>query len=646
MIENWYHEAACSIAGAGCNIKLVIQKIESIADRGIFIVYLALAVITPLLFSTRNSELFEVPKMLFVYFAAVLIATLAHIKFAALKKHPYPLNLVFISFVILFVTQVVSTFTSIDKFTSIYGYPSRLNGGILSLFAYLIVFFGTLNLSREKIQTLLQAAVISALAVSLWGIPGHFGYDPNCLILSGQLTSSCWQKEFDPTLRIFSTLGQPNWLASYLVLIIPISIAQIFIAKKKSAIVFFLISTIFILIALIFTNSRAGIAGFIASLVVFVLILGKQNIAKFKKVIVPLFILSAVVGIIFGASLVSRAKEALGQTSSPGTESGAIRLIVWRGAIDVFKNYPLLGTGPETFAYSYYKVRPLEHNQTTEWNFFYNKAHNEFLNYLANTGVFGFSAYIFFLTATLFTLFRISKQKDEEVSLISKAVFASLVGYQITIFFGFSTVATQLLMFLQVGSSLVLGKKENLKYVNLKFLNEKTQLAAFALVIIIGSVGIAYAARLYAADVFYSQKSFNTAIKLFPSNNPFYLADSAYSTVLSMDTKQVLDQTRTALETSPSNLLVMRKVANTYLLVAQSDKQYEQLALDTGQKMMALAPSDPQTYLAFAKIQVGVDQNEAAKKTLKKVLELKPDYAEAQELLDQLNRNQQPETSE
>jgi len=53
-------------------------------------------------------------------------------------------------------------------------------------------------------------------------------------------------------------------------------------------------------------------------------------------------------------------------------------------------------------------------------------------------------------------------------------------------------------------------------------------------------------------------------------------------------------------------------------------------------KLIQLAPNDPQSHLSLAKIQAALDQKEEAKKTLEKALELKPDYQEAQELLEQL----------
>ena len=50
----------------------------------------------------------------------------------------------------------------------------------------------------------------------LWGLPGRFGYDMSCFLFLGQLNNSCWTDQFHPEVRMFSTLGQPNWLGAFL----------------------------------------------------------------------------------------------------------------------------------------------------------------------------------------------------------------------------------------------------------------------------------------------------------------------------------------------------------------------------------------------------------------------------------------------
>src|SRR3989339_981087 len=77
-----------------------------------------------------------------------------------------------------------------------------------------------------------------------------------------------------------------------------------------------------------------------------------------------------------------------------GSDSMDIRKVVWQGAIELGQRYPLFGPGVETFAYTYYWVRPAAHNLLSEWDFLYNKAHNEYLNFLATTGFFGLLTYL------------------------------------------------------------------------------------------------------------------------------------------------------------------------------------------------------------------------------------------------------------
>ena len=194
------------------------DRIIPFIDHLLLYHYLALAVATPIIFTTQTTELYEVPKMFFVYAVSIMVLFLTVTKFIIGGKMLIPKNPITFAFAVFVAIQTISTFFSIDKYTSIFGFPTRLNGGLLSQFAYLIIFATALfNLSKEGAKKILLTTVATALFVSLWGIPSHFGRDPSCLVLTGRLTSGCWQADFNPQLRIFSTLGQPNWLASYLV---------------------------------------------------------------------------------------------------------------------------------------------------------------------------------------------------------------------------------------------------------------------------------------------------------------------------------------------------------------------------------------------------------------------------------------------
>ena len=646
------------------------DKISKLLDNVIWICFLALAVLTPLIFFLGNIEIFEVPKMHFVYLASTIILFSTLTKSAIEGKFLIPKNLPFFIFLIFLIVQVISTFFSIDKFTSIFGYPSRLNGGLLSQFAYLAIFYaGLVNINFEKAKKLLIATVMSALFVSLWGIPGHFGRDPSCLVLADQLTSDCWQEEFNPKLRIFSTLGQPNWLASYLVLILPFAIAFSMIFEKKVLKNFFAATAIILFIALVMTTSRAGILGIFLALLILAVFAGRALIIdNFKVIRIILFGFLAAI-LLFGSFLFARIGEIVSrdqpqQPNSPiaqqpavtGTESSEIRLIVWQGAIAAFKKRPILGFGPETFAYSYYLYRPLSHNQTTEWNFFYNKAHNEFLNYLATTGALGTFFYVAFLASVIFILFIRQKKEDSENKLLTAAAAGSILGYQTTIFFGFSTVTAQTTMFLAICAILCLA---NQNYFEIQ-MKEKLRTRFAQGTFLLGLIILSFPLRLYFADLSWARAkelesantarslgAYKTARSLSPVFDPFIESDFAYRQAVYanvLEDKSQADQYVTeadkkaqkADKSAKSNLIVKRRIANTYLLLAKIDPTFSQKALDSGQDLLKLAPTDPQSYLTLAKIQVGVGQKEKAQETLTLALLLKPDYLEAQQLFEQL----------
>ncbi|MEK7550768.1 MAG: O-antigen ligase family protein [Patescibacteria group bacterium] len=373
--------------------------------------------LTPLILWPYTSEVFEFNKIIFVYLMTTVITTSWVIRCITENKIIFRRTLLDWPLIIYLVTSLLSTVFSIDIHTSIFGYYSRFNGGLLSIVCYSLLYWAFVsNMNRKSALFTVHCSLFTATLVSLYGILQHFGIDKNI-----------WVQDVQN--RIFSTLGQPNWLAAYLVALLPI------IYNLKFKIYNYTVAILFF-VTLLFTKSRSGLLGFIVADVVFWSILlfrnFKQNLKSFFIFNILFLILFLAVGNPFQNSAAAPALE------TGGTESGSIRKIVWKGAIDIWKNYPILGTGPETFAYAYYKYRPVEHNLVSEWDFIYNKAHNEYLNLLATTGILGLVSYLFLTGASLITLIKNAKFE----------FLAGYVGLLISIFFGFSVVPTQLLLFL------------------------------------------------------------------------------------------------------------------------------------------------------------------------------------------------------
>ena len=112
-----------------------------VLNRIIKTLIICLFSITPLIFSFSNSELFELPKIHFIYLITTLIVTLHLINWSLGKTRLFNKNPLNWAILLFLISQIICTITSIDIYTSIHGYYSRLNGGLISIITLSSLFF-------------------------------------------------------------------------------------------------------------------------------------------------------------------------------------------------------------------------------------------------------------------------------------------------------------------------------------------------------------------------------------------------------------------------------------------------------------------------------------------------------------------------
>jgi len=403
--------------------------------------FYALFFAVPLIFLPNTSELFEFNKIILTYILTTVIAAAWAIDCILQKRLVFKRTLLDWPLLIFLISQFLSLWFSISPHVSWHGYYSRWNGGLVSLIAYSILYWSYVTYMDHK-STLrtLHIAVGTAILISLWGIAEHFGIDAHR-----------WVQ--DVATRVFSTLGQPNWLAAYLVALIFIPTTQILTTQKPFKLILLYSYTLILFLTLLYTKSRSGLLAFGISSVVFWTIyffrLGQLEIRSIRNfalvsgliILLTLVTSNPISEIIFTKTVAPPADKVQGPALEVGgTESANIRKIVWTGAVRIWrsstKNF-FLGTGPETFAFAYYSHRPLEHNSTSEWELLYNKAHNEFLNYLSNTGLLGLLSYLVLLGFMSWVFI-----KNFRNSNLALALFCGWLSLSVTNFWGFSVVIT------------------------------------------------------------------------------------------------------------------------------------------------------------------------------------------------------------
>ncbi len=686
--------------------------------------FYALFLLLPLVFTGNTSELFEFNKMWLTFILTIIITASWLIKMVLQKRiilRKTPIDLP----ILLFLTsQIISTIHSLDTHVSLWGYYSRFNGGLLSIISYIILFYASVsNCDFAMVKRLIKISLISGIIVALWGLPSHFGYDPTCFLFRGTFDVSCWTNAFQPKVRIFSTLGQPDWLGAYLALLLPISIALIFnkfnlnkpkFNKKRIFCLSIPLITLLFYIDLNFTGSKSAFLGFWAGVIplLFLFFMSRRNLKTAVLIsciftsllITTLFAGQTFIGadksILTSLKILNASKPAKSGPSSSvasvsagelgGTNSGKIRLIVWKGAIDIWRHNPIFGTGVETFAFAYYKYKPKEHNLTSEWDFLYNKAHNEYLNYLANTGILGLGSYLLMIGSFLFiSIKKISKSKSLtsnqapnqkpqlgqlEIMSIRNLILALLASYLsilVSNFFGFSVVIINIYLFLIPAWVLILMDSINPVYLFntspsylgsdtvSKISGEKISppkqllimgIAIFSLYLIYSLIVFWVADTNYAmgynldhANQYQtaypllisavSQRGDEPTFKDELSQNEATLAllsaEQKQATQASVLTSQAVILSNDVVTAHPNNVVFWKSRTRVFYTLSQFNPKYLSVAIESLQKAHSLAPTDVKISYDLGVLYGQTGDDKKAIEFLKQTIFLKPDYRDA-----------------
>src|SRR3990167_10214031 len=136
---------------------MATKNFHKLSEKAIELTFYFLLGVLPFIFTPQMSELFEFPKMLLVYAGTVIIILAWTLKSILAGKIIFRRTILDLPLLLFLLAQSTSTFFSIDTHTSIWGYYSRLNGGLISLISYLLLYWAFVsNIPKEKITALLK----------------------------------------------------------------------------------------------------------------------------------------------------------------------------------------------------------------------------------------------------------------------------------------------------------------------------------------------------------------------------------------------------------------------------------------------------------------------------------------------------------
>src|ERR1035437_3187236 len=126
------------------------MKLLNFCNKTIEYSFYLLFFLVPFAFTNDTSELFEFNKLWVTFIITVVIGFAWVTKMIIKRQFRIQRTPLDIPIALFLVSEIISTFLSLDPHTSIWGYYSRFNGGLLSILSYVFLYFAFVSNLKEE----------------------------------------------------------------------------------------------------------------------------------------------------------------------------------------------------------------------------------------------------------------------------------------------------------------------------------------------------------------------------------------------------------------------------------------------------------------------------------------------------------------
>jgi O-antigen ligase len=238
-----------------------------------------------------------------------------------------------------------------------------------------VIFYMTVHhlSTRSRFRALIYLIIGIAVFLSLFGFLKRFGINP-----------FPWWDYHDlhySTDFLSSTYGNHNHLAGYLEMAFFLILGLFLTGYKRARLGLMIYLTAIILAALVLTLSRGGWGASTCGLVFMALmLLVSRRFSRKKLLLTLIFTLFGILFIVLASTPV--VERVLTVMTNQNDASFQSRLTAWKGVARLIVDYPLLGTGPGTFALIFTQYQP------PGLGLRFLNAHNDYLQFTAELGWF------------------------------------------------------------------------------------------------------------------------------------------------------------------------------------------------------------------------------------------------------------------
>ncbi len=542
--------------------------------------------------------------------------------------------------------MALSSAFSVDIKSSLIGSYGNAGTSISMLLATVILFYTMVNnLEKKHLIWIFWSFVASISLVAIYSLLQIFGVYTLPFSFTGY--------------RHFNPIGSLSGLSIFLIGTLPLLLIaatktnDLISLKSKNAKITIKTISLLVLITVLITlyilnNYTFWPAALVGTIIMLMFFLSQILPVKSKNLYIPVLVFALL--IVFLAIGNFRLIKAPVNLPTEVSLSAKYSFEIAReGLID----NPLLGSGPSTFYYDFYKFKNTDFNNTALWNMYFDKASGFFFELVATLGILGTLALLILVFSILYKSFaRLTENKQNEYTAIMLGFFCSLASFLILVFpfvINNSNIISIILVSVFLASSLPLINSKTKKW-EYSFQNSLKTTSAFLVLWIVIFTSFIWQIRFFAADVYAKQAllsdkptqkivKLQNAIRLFPYEDVYYLKITENYINLAQNKLQenpeVAEDVLKAIENavtigkkainlSPNKVTNQKTLATLYKNILPYKDEYLGKAKNLYEKILKLEPSSPMANLHLATIYLAeaetINNSPEKEKLLKKAL--------------------------
>lgn len=317
------------------------------------------------------------------------------------------------------VNKFVYCFAFVYLFAAVTSVTPSASLQIGAMFCAFALFFIILT---NSVTTYKQLKILAGLLVFVGVAVSFYGFYQ--MVAPNDLRVGAWVDKdmFNIGFRVYATLGNPNVLGEYFLLVIPLAVAFMFSAKTWFQRIVWAGCFGIMMLCLVFTYSRGCWLGICLAAAIFMIMYDRRFI------LVGIAVLAAA-PFILPDSIMARLTSIGDMTDS----STSYRVYIWLGSIAMLKDFWFSGIGPGEAAYNTIYPSYSFSNVTTP------HAHNLFLQTLCDTGVCGTVLLVLIIYSGFRTLCTaVAREKNHENKMFQAAGIASIAGFLVQSMFDYT----------------------------------------------------------------------------------------------------------------------------------------------------------------------------------------------------------------